>query len=106
PGQRVYAIGDVHGRFDLLRDLLAQIEQHHEALPPARTFLVFLGDLIDRGPDSSAVVDYLAGFQPGWAMPIFLQGNHEEGLLSALEGDEEALRGWLAFGGAECAESY
>lgn len=105
-GQRVYAIGDVHGRFDLLRDILATIERHQAGLPEARTFLVFLGDLIDRGPDSRAVIDYLSTFQPSWATPIFLQGNHEEGFLRSLEGDEDALRGWLQFGGAECAESY
>jgi len=106
PGQRVYSIGDIHGRFDLLRDLLAQIEQHQAARPKAQTFLVFLGDLIDRGPDSRAVVDYLSTFRPRWAIPIFLQGNHEEGFLRSLEGEEEAMRGWLEFGGAECAQSY
>jgi serine/threonine protein phosphatase 1 len=102
----VYSIGDIHGRFDLLQDLLGTIERHQAELPKAQTFLVFLGDLIDRGPESRAVIDYLSTFRPGWATPIFLQGNHEEGFLRSLEGDEEALRGWLQFGGAECAESY
>jgi serine/threonine protein phosphatase 1 len=106
PGQRVYSIGDVHGRFDLLSDLLARIERHQAGLPKAQTFLVFLGDLIDRGPDSRAVVEYLSTFRPRWAIPIFLQGNHEEGFLRSLEGEEEAMRGWLAFGGTECAQSY
>ena len=106
PGQRVYSIGDVHGRFDLLCELLERIEHHQSGLPKAQTFLVFLGDLIDRGPDSSAVVDYLSTFRPRWAIPIFLQGNHEEGFLRSLEGEEEAMRGWLAFGGTECAQSY
>jgi serine/threonine protein phosphatase 1 len=105
-GQRVYSIGDVHGRFDLLGDLLATIERHQASLPKAQTFLVFLGDLIDRGPDSRAVVDYLSTFRPRWAIPIFLQGNHEEGFLRSLEGEEDAMRGWLEFGGAECAVSY
>src|ERR1700755_3412847 len=105
-GQRVYAIGDVHGRFDLLGDLLGRIEQHQGARPKAQTFLVFLGDLIDRGPDSRAVIDFLAGYRPRWAIAIFLQGNHEEGFLRSLEGEEEAMRGWLQFGGLECAESY
>ena len=106
PGQRVYAIGDVHGRFDLLHALLGRIEDHQAALPKAETFLVFLGDLIDRGPDSCSVVDYLSTFRPTWAIPIYLQGNHEEGFLRSLEGDDEAMRGWLEFGGAECAQSY
>jgi serine/threonine protein phosphatase 1 len=90
----------------LLQDLLAKIERHQAALPKAQTFLVFLGDLIDRGPESRGVVDYLSTFRPRWAIPIFLQGNHEEGFLRSLEGEEEAMRGWLEFGGAECAESY
>jgi calcineurin-like phosphoesterase family protein len=105
-GQRVYSIGDIHGRFDLLRDLLARIERHQADLPEAQTFLVFLGDLIDRGPDSRTVVEFLSTFRPRWAVPIFLQGNHEEGFLRSLDGEEEAMRGWLEFGGAECAESY
>jgi serine/threonine protein phosphatase 1 len=106
PGQRVYSIGDIHGRLDLLRDLLDQIERHQAALPKAQTFLVFLGDLIDRGPDSRAVLEHLSTLRPRWAIPVFLQGNHEEGFLRSLEGDEEAMQGWLQFGGTECAQSY
>jgi len=61
PGYRAYVVGDIHGRLDLLEDLLAKIHaelQHH---PAAKTLLVFVGDLIDRGPSSAQVLERLWG---------------------------------------------
>jgi serine/threonine protein phosphatase 1 len=59
-GDRIYAIGDVHGRFDLMQALMDKVARHHAALPPAASLhIIFLGDLIDRGPDSLKVLDYL-----------------------------------------------
>jgi len=105
-GARAYAIGDIHGRLDLLENLLEMVETDIAAQPPARNFIIFLGDLIDRGPDSAAVVERLRTYKPADARPIFLSGNHEEIMLRVLDGDEDLLRNWLKFGGAECAESY
>ena len=106
PDLRAYAIGDVHGRLDLLRDLIGRIERDNAARPPARTYLIFLGDLVDRGPDSRGVVDYLLHRQPSFAQAVFLKGNHEEFLLRVLAGEEDVVMDWLPYGGFESAESY
>ena len=105
-GARAYAVGDIHGRLDLLEDLLAKIEADVAARPPRRNFIVFLGDLIDRGAESSGVVERLRNFHPRFARPIFLAGNHEEVLLEILGGRAEIIADWMKFGGAECAASY
>ncbi|HJS41464.1 MAG TPA: metallophosphoesterase [Sphingomicrobium sp.] len=105
-GYRLYAVGDVHGRDDLLVDLLAMIEADSSERRPAKRIIVFLGDLIDRGPASSAVVERLRTYRPADTHVIFLAGNHEEVLLRILDGDEELVADWLRFGGAECIRSY
>jgi len=105
-GRRAYAIGDVHGRYDLLLELLGQIEADHRSREPAKAYLIFLGDLVDRGPDSRAVIEHLIRHPPEFATPVFLKGNHEEFFLGALNGDVGLLQNWLLYGGAECAESY
>ena len=107
-GYRLYAIGDVHGRLDLLEGLLAQIEADHAARGRgAQPVLVFLGDLIDRGPQSRQVVERVRnGALPGFRS-IVLAGNHEEVLLRLLDGEQGGLlQQWLGFGGTECLESY
>ncbi len=106
PNSRAYAIGDIHGRHDLLLELLDLIERDNEARPQGRTYIVFLGDLVDRGPDSRAVVDHLAMSPPAFARPIFIKGNHEEFLLRILDGEEDVVTHWLNYGGYECCESY
>ena len=73
---------------------------------PTQTSVVFLGDLIDRGPQSAEVVERLRRYDPTFATPVFLMGNHEEVLLRILSGDTAILEDWLRFGGAECARSY
>jgi serine/threonine protein phosphatase 1 len=105
-GARAYAIGDIHGRLDLLNLLLAKIEADIAARPPRRNFVIFLGDLVDRGPDSAGVVERLRTWRPEGVRTIFLAGNHEEVLLRILHGDSTILPSWLKFGGAECAQSY
>lgn len=108
-GQRVYAIGDVHGRADLFDRLIAEIERDDAARNaaewrPPETTIVLLGDLIDRGPDSAAVVT--AARELGRRRQVTLiAGNHEEMLLRAL-GDVEVLRGFLRYGGRETLLSY
>ncbi|MEA3034969.1 MAG: serine/threonine protein phosphatase 1 [Sphingomonadales bacterium] len=106
PGARAYAVGDIHGRLDLLDRLLARVEADIAARPPKRNYIVFLGDLIDRGPDSAAVVERLRHYRPRHARPVFLAGNHEEVLLEILAGRADIIPDWIKFGGAECAASY
>jgi serine/threonine protein phosphatase 1 len=106
PGKRLYAIGDVHGRLDLLDDLLGQIERHAADTPAESRFVVLLGDLIDRGPCSKGVLERLRGKAPIEAKFVFVKGNHEELLADALRGDPVRLPEWLKYGGLECAQSY
>ena len=103
---RVYAVGDIHGRDDLLGQLLVQIEEDNRSRGPSRTLIVFLGDLIDRGPASAGVIERLRLYAPEAIEPHFILGNHEEVLLRLLDGDSVLVRDWLRFGGAECAASY
>lgn len=106
PDARAYAIGDIHGRLDLLQDLLGQIEADRRATPCARDYTIFLGDLIDRGPDSAGVIDFLLEQRDRLPNPIFIMGNHEEMLLRIVDGDAGQFRDWLQYGGYECAQSY
>ena len=108
-GYRVYAVGDVHGRLDLLDELLARIDADSQAREPAKTvktIVIFLGDLIDRGPSSAEVIERLRTYRRPGVRPVFLTGNHEEVLLRLLRGEGQFLADWLRFGGAECARSY
>jgi serine/threonine protein phosphatase 1 len=106
-GQRVYAIGDVHGRFDLLYALLKRIKVDDEQRRPADTHVILLGDLIDRGPHSAHVLEYLRAHRDGFATFHFVTGNHEEAMLASIAPDavpEEI--GWLSYGGQETMQSY
>jgi serine/threonine protein phosphatase 1 len=102
-GHRAYVIGDVHGRLDLLEQLLGQIERER---PARKTLLVFLGDLIDRGPASAQVIERLRSYSADGVRCVFLLGNHEEVLLRILDGDASLISSWLKFGGTQCLESY
>ena len=106
PGYRAYAVGDIHGRLDLLDRLLEAIEEDVERRPPRKVMLIFLGDLIDRGPDSRAVVERLRTYRHEKIQPYFLAGNHEEVLLRLLAGERGILDSWLKYGGAQCLSSY
>lgn len=105
-GHRAYAVGDIHGRLDLLDELLGKIEIDNRSRRKARTTIIFLGDLIDRGPQSAEVVERLRLYRPQFAKTVFVMGNHEEVLLRILAGETELVRDWLQFGGAECLRSY
>ena len=103
---QAYIIGDIHGCFDEMEALLGYIKADVIARPQQRTQLIFLGDLIDRGPKSCQVVDFLRNFNPDWAEVHFLMGNHEEVYLSVMGGSLSSLASWFQFGGRECARSY
>ena len=104
--QRAYAIGDIHGRLDLLDELLDRIEVDDRSRAPANVTIIFLGDLIDRGPQSAQVVERLRRYRPSFAKTLFLMGNHEEVLLRIVGGETGIVADWLRFGGAECVRSY
>ncbi len=86
-GERVYAIGDIHGRLDLLDSLLAKIDADDEARGPAQTTTVFLGDLADRGPDSRGVIERLMALEKDARATVFLMGNHEELMFRVWDGE-------------------
>jgi len=104
-GQRVCAIGDIHGCLGIFGDLLEKIDADLAARPTAATQLVVLGDFIDRGPDSAALVDLLRAFDDDPSVTV-LMGNHEAMAVEALRGDPDALGHWLAMGGDATLESW
>ncbi len=106
PGFRAYVVGDVHGRLDLLEQLLARIHSELQRHPAAKALLVFVGDLIDRGPSSAHVIERLRTYRREGIQPIFILGNHEEVLLRILRGESQLITKWRWFGGAECLQSY
>lgn len=104
-GQRVYAIGDVHGCAGQLDELHALIRRDIAARPGPAITLIHLGDYIDRGPDSAGVIDRI--LRPfGAAETINLMGNHEDLFLAALAGDRAAVEVWLNNGGADTLASW
>lgn len=104
-GSRIYAIGDVHGRADLLERLRTVIVEDARSHPIDRKVVVYLGDYVDRGPDSRGVVDMLAGGTlPGFES-VFLKGNHEDSLLEFLT-DPGISTAWMAYGGDATLYSY
>ncbi|MGP1282303.1 MAG: metallophosphoesterase [Parasphingopyxis sp.] len=105
-GERLYAIGDIHGRFDLFETLLGKIEADNADRGPADTTIILLGDLIDRGPESAAVVEHARSWSAGFAAMEVLLGNHEASLLAVLEGETRWLDSWLGYGGRETLASY
>ncbi len=102
--ERVYAIGDVHGRLDLLEPLARAIEADDAGRQPARTTIILLGDLIDRGPESAGVIAFVRNWMRHRTVRV-LMANHEQMLLAALE-SSDALRSYLRFGGREMVLSY
>ena len=105
-GSRIYAIGDVHGRLDLLDDLMMQIKSDMAARAPATNFVVLLGDLIDRGPASAQVLERLSNVDDFPAKFSYIMGNHEEIFLRVLSAEPGVAYDWLTFGGDACVESY
>lgn len=105
-GERVYAVGDIHGCAAELDRLLALIEEDDAARGRARTTVIFVGDLVDRGPASAAVVERLRTLHVTGRAARFLAGNHEEIFLRTLAGDLKAAKLFCRIGGRETAQSY
>ncbi|MGH3426515.1 MAG: metallophosphoesterase family protein [Mycobacteriales bacterium] len=106
-GRTIYAVGDVHGRLDLLESLLRLIHDDAGKSPPReRAVLVFVGDYIDRGPASRGVIARLIALKSGGEFELrTLKGNHEEALLAFLE-DPAVGTAWCDNGGASTLASY
>lgn len=102
---RIYAVGDIHGCADLLARLHRRIAADATGAPVARKVVVYLGDYVDRGPDSAEVVETLLHDIPDDLEPVFLKGNHEQFLLDFLSGGGRGDM-WLVNGGRETLESY
>ncbi len=103
---RAYVIGDVHGRADLLDRLLAGIEAEIAQSPQRKLSIIFLGDIVDRGPASAQVVERLRTFSTPGASVHFVMGNHEEIMLRVIKGESDLFKSWLRFGGTETLRSY
>lgn len=100
---RTFAIGDIHGHAKTLLMLIHKVERE----AAEGDSLVFLGDYIDRGPDSRAVVDYIIKVSARWPGSVTcLEGNHEAVLLDVLRGDSESKQIFLANGGPATIQSY
>lgn len=104
PGQRVYAVGDIHGRRDLFEALVEAIEADDAAAGPAETTVVLLGDLVDRGADSAGVIALARQWQARRRVRI-LGGNHEEMFLRSFD-ELEMFRHFLRHGGRDTVLSY
>ena len=107
-GARIYAIGDIHGRNDLLVDLLAKIDADDAARGAADTQIILLGDLVDRGPDSAGVIETALALKAARGDKLrLLAGNHEEIFIEACRTREPKLmRFFLKIGGDATLLSY
>jgi serine/threonine protein phosphatase 1 len=103
-GLRIYAVGDIHGRVDLLDKLLARIDTDIALRTTTRPVCVFLGDYIDRGSSSRETIDRLIEHGETHES-IFLKGNHELMAIKCLT-DPNLFDGWMRLGGLETLESY
>lgn len=104
PATRIYAVGDIHGRADLLHEMVERIDDDLYRRPVQHAVEVYLGDYIDRGSDSKAVIDILCR-RLVQRNAVCLRGNHEAILEDFLE-DPEAVYGWLRLGALSTLASY
>ncbi len=104
-GTRVYAVGDIHGQLDLLSRTRELISDDAEVDRRARNVVVYLGDYIDRGPDSRGVVELLASRPLARFEEIHLKGNHEDFMLEFLD-DPGVGEHWYLNGGDTTLASY
>jgi len=105
PGSRIYAIGDIHGRADLLRRLHRMIHEDAYRRQAPRNVVVYLGDYIDRGDASPGVIDLLLDEPLPGFLSVHLKGNHEDTMLRFLD-DTGIGPSWMLYGGADTLASY
>jgi serine/threonine protein phosphatase 1 len=103
-GTRIYAFGDIHGCSDLLKELFTVVDTDMARSPVNRPIEVFLGDYIDRGPNSAETLDLLIE-RSRYHETVFLKGNHEAYFLDLL-GDPAKFENWRQFGGLQTLMSY
>jgi len=103
-GVRSYVVGDIHGRFDLLQKTFDKIDEHNDRAPIAEPLEIYVGDYVDRGPNSREVVEAIMR-RASRKNVIALVGNHEEYLLQSLS-DPNVFQDWLRHGGRETLISY
>ena len=106
-GRVGFAIGDIHGRADLLAQMFDLLEGRlaDERRDGRAPIVIFLGDYVDRGPNSAGVLDLLTGDRPHGYERRYLRGNHEQSMLAFMEAPNDN-RSWLHHGGAETLASY
>ena len=103
-GVRIYAIGDIHGRADLLEQMLSRIDADRIKNPVPHSIEVFLGDYIDRGPASRQVLDQLVARNHA-QQTVFIKGNHEA-FMTDFVTNPPSLDAWQRLGGLETLMSY
>jgi len=106
PNLRIYAIGDVHGYLQLLVNINQKIGIDLDTNPTSQYKIIFLGDYIDRGPNSIGCVQFLIDLCAEDDHVICLKGNHEDKLEQFLENPLELADSFFTYGGIECAQSY
>ena len=106
-GSRIYAIGDVHGRYDLLCSLFDIIHDHLAGADPQpkQVHLILLGDVVDRGSESRECLEVISRESKQNSL-ILLRGNHEDMMLQAAHANPRALEAWLEQGGLATLESF
>lgn len=105
-GDAIYAIGDIHGRYDLLKQMMGTIERHAAAYRRDQPYhLIVLGDMIDRGPDSARVIRSLRALS-GQKKATVLLGNHEDAMLRTIDREPGMLTRWMRFGGDATLQSF
>ena len=103
-GVRIYAVGDIHGRVDLLEQMLSRIDSDRTKNPVSQSIEVYLGDYIDRGPASRQVLDRLVA-RNRMCQAVFLKGNHET-FMTGFVANPRSLDAWQRLGGLETLMSY
>lgn len=104
--QRVYAIGDVHGRFDLFARLMHIIQRDQARRVPVSTRIVLLGNIVDRGPDAARLVRGCMTLSQACDRFVVLKGNHEDMMVEGLRGNPAVYAHWLRMGGTETLASW
>ena len=102
----IYAVGDIHGRLDLLERIQQSIADDAMRRTESRRQVIYLGDYVSRGPDSAAVVDRVREWLPDGFERITLKGNHEDLLLRFIDGEIDTGRHWLDYGGLDALAAY